>query len=155
VSVRFVDACGEFHTRTPTELEVHYRDVPTLANNYAVSATFRGEPAEAADIAARLDESQQKRRTSQPKESSAGCIFKNPGTIPAGKLIDELGLKGARVGGARVSEIHGNFIVNEGGASGRDVLMLIAQIQERVRAERKIELHTEVQIVGQDEPVYV
>jgi UDP-N-acetylmuramate--L-alanine ligase/UDP-N-acetylenolpyruvoylglucosamine reductase len=154
VSVRFVDANGEFHTRIPAELEVHYRDVPTLAKNYAVSATFRGEPAAAAEIAARLDESQQKRRTSQPKESSAGCIFKNPGTIPAGKLIDELGLKGARVGGARVSEIHGNFIVNEGGASACDVLALIAQIQERARAARKIELHTEVQIVGQEEPVY-
>ena len=155
VSVRFVDARGEFHTRTPAELEVRYRDVPTLANNYAVSATFRGEPAAAADIAARLDESQQKRRTSQPKESSAGCIFKNPDTIPAGKLIDELGFKGTRVGGARVSEIHGNFIVNEGGATARDVLALIAQIQDRARAERKIELHVEVQIVGQEEPVYV
>ena len=155
VSVRFVDASGEFHTRTPAELEVRYRDVPALANNYAVSATFRGESAAAADIAARLDASQQKRRTSQPKESSAGCIFKNPDTTPAGKLIDELGLKGTRVGGARVSEIHGNFIVNEGGATARDVLALIAQIQERAQAGRKIELHTEVQIVGQDEPVYV
>jgi UDP-N-acetylmuramate--alanine ligase len=154
VSVRFVDANGEFHTRMPGELEVRYRDVPALAKNYAVSATFRGEPAAAADIAARLDESQQKRRTSQPKESSAGCIFKNPGPIPAGKLIDELGLKGTRVGSARVSEIHGNFIVNEGGATAHDVLNLIAQIQERAMRERKIELHTEVQIVGQEEPVY-
>ncbi len=155
VSVRFVDASGEFHTRLPGEMDVRYRDVPVLAKNYAVSATFRGEPAAAAEIAARLDESQQKRRTSQPKESSAGCIFKNPGTTPAGKLIDELGLKGTRVGGARVSEIHGNFIVNEGGASANDVLTLIAQIQERAMRERKIELHTEVQIVGQEEPVYV
>jgi len=154
VAVRFVDANGEFHTRMPGELEVRYRDVPALAKNYAVSATFRGEQAAAADIAARLDESQQKRRTSQPKESSAGCIFKNPGPIPAGKLIDELGLKGMRVGSARVSEIHGNFIVNEGGATAHDVLDLIAQIQERAMRERKIELHTEVQIVGQEEPVY-
>ena len=155
VSVRFVDAGGEFHTRMPGDLEVRYRDVPALATNYAVSATFRGESATAADIAARLDESQQKRRTSQPKESSAGCIFKNPGTTPAGKLIDELGLKGTRVGGARVSEIHGNFIVNEGGATAHEVLALIAQIQEHAMRERNIELHTEVQIVGQDEPVYV
>jgi UDP-N-acetylmuramate--L-alanine ligase/UDP-N-acetylenolpyruvoylglucosamine reductase len=154
VSVRFVDAHGEFHTRMPAELDVRYRDVPILAKNYAVSATFHGQPAAAADIAARLDESQQKRRTSQPKESSAGCIFKNPDALPAGKLIDELGLKGTRVGSARVSEIHGNFIVNEGGASARDVLDLIAQIQERAMRERKIELHTEVQIIGQEEPVY-
>jgi len=154
VSVRFVDANGEFHTRMQGELEVRYRDVPTLATNYAVSATFRGETANASDIAARLDESQQKRRTSQPKESSAGCIFKNPAAIPAGKLIDELGLKGLRVGGARVSEIHGNFIVNEGGATAREVLYLIAKVQECAMRERKIELHTEVQIVGQEEPVY-
>ncbi len=154
VSVRFVDSQGEFHTRTPGELDIRYRDVPTLVTNYAVSATFRGEPAEAAAIAAKLDESQQKRRTSQPKESSAGCIFKNPGTIPAGRLIDELGLKGTRVGGARVSEVHGNFIVNDGGASARDVLALIAQVQQRARDARGIELHTEVQIVGQEEPVY-
>jgi len=155
VSVRFVDAGGEFHTRMPSELEVRYRDVPSLAKNYAVSATFRGETAAAADIAARLEASQQKRRTSQPKESSAGCIFKNPDTVPAGKLIDELGLKGMRVGGARVSEIHGNFIVNEGGATTREVLELIAKIRECALRERKIELHTEVQIVGQEEPVYV
>jgi UDP-N-acetylenolpyruvoylglucosamine reductase len=154
VSVRFVDANGEFHTRMPSELEVRYRDVPALATNYAVSATFRGETANAMDIAVRLEESQQKRRTSQPKESSAGCIFKNPATVPAGKLIDELGLKGTRVGSARVSEIHGNFIVNEGGATAHDVLELIAQIRECAMRERRIELHTEVQIVGQEEPVY-
>ena len=58
----------------------------------------------------------QKRRTTQPRESSAGCIFKNPGACPAGKLVDELGLKDTRIGGARVSEIHGNFIVNDGRA---------------------------------------
>ena len=154
-SVRYVDPHGEFHTKTPSELEVRYRDVPSLAGNYAVSATFRGEPGVAAEIARKLDESQQKRRTTQPKESSAGCMFKNPATIPAGKLIDELGLKGARVGGARVSEIHGNFIVNEGGATAADVLTLIAQIQARAKQERGIELHTEVQIVGEEVPVYV
>jgi UDP-N-acetylmuramate--alanine ligase len=153
VSVRFVDANGEFHTRTPGEMEVHYRDVPTLAKNYAVSAIFRGTPGEPDEIARKLDESQQKRRSSQPKESSAGCIFKNPGPVPAGKLIDELGLKGARVGGARVSEIHGNFIVNEGGATAADVLALIAQIKERAMKERGIELHTEVQIVGVEKEV--
>jgi UDP-N-acetylmuramate--L-alanine ligase/UDP-N-acetylenolpyruvoylglucosamine reductase len=150
VSVRFVDANGEFHTRTAQEMEVHYRDVPTLAHNYAVSAIFRGVPAAPEDIVHKLEESMTKRRTTQPKESSAGCIFKNPVTIPAGKLIDELGLKGARVGAARVSEVHGNFIVNEGGATAADVLTLIARIQEVAKAKRDIELHTEVQIVGEE-----
>jgi UDP-N-acetylmuramate--L-alanine ligase/UDP-N-acetylenolpyruvoylglucosamine reductase len=154
-SIRYVDPHGEFHTKTPSELVVHYRDVPALARNYAVSATFRGEPGTAPEIARKLEESQQKRRTTQPKESSAGCMFKNPASIPAGKLIDELGLKGASVGAARVSEVHGNFIVNDGGAKAADVLDLIGKIQERAKRERDIELQTEVQIVGQEEPVYV
>lgn len=154
VSVRYVDAHGDFHTRTPQEMDVHYRDVPMLTTNYAVSAIFRGVPAAAEDIVRKLEESMTKRRTSQPKESSAGCIFKNPVTIPAGKLIDELGLKGARVGGARVSEIHGNFIVNEGGATATDVLGLIQKIKETAKRERAIDLHTEVQIVGEDKPLH-
>jgi UDP-N-acetylenolpyruvoylglucosamine reductase len=57
--------------------------------------------------------------------ASAGCIFKNPASIPAGKLIEELGLKNLSVGAARVSEVHGNFIVNDGGATAADVLTLI------------------------------
>jgi UDP-N-acetylmuramate--L-alanine ligase/UDP-N-acetylenolpyruvoylglucosamine reductase len=153
-SVRYVDPSGEFHTKTPSELVVHYRDVPSLARNYAVSATFRGEPGLAEEIARKLEESQQKRRTTQPKESSAGCMFKNPASVPAGKLIDELGLKGTRVGAARVSEVHGNFIVNDGGARASDVLGLISQIRERAKRDRGIELETEVQIIGQEEPVY-
>lgn len=154
VSVRFVDSKGEFHTRTPAEMEVHYRDVATLARNYAVSAIFRGSPAPADEIARKLEESQQKRRTSQPRESSAGCIFKNPGPVPAGKLIEELGLKGTRVGGAKVSEVHGNFIVNDGNATAADVLGLIELIKEKTRSARGIELHTEVQIVGEEKGIY-
>ena len=61
---------------------------------------------------------------------SAGCIFKNPGACPAGKLVDELGLKNSRVGNARVSEVHGNFIVNEGGATAAEVLELIDKIKD-------------------------
>ncbi len=150
VSVRFVNAEGEFQTRTAQEMEVHYRDVPILATHYAVSAIFRGVPGNSEDIVRKLEESMMKRRTSQPKESSAGCIFKNPNTIPAGKLIDELGLKGTRVGGARVSEIHGNFIVNDGGATGADVLALIDQIKAAAKRARDIDLHTEVQIIGEE-----
>ena len=91
----------------------------------------------------------QKRRTSQPRESSAGCIFKNPGACPAGKLVDELGLKDTRVGGARVSEIHGNFIVNDGHATAADVLGLIEKIKGVAREQRGMELETEVQILGE------
>jgi UDP-N-acetylmuramate dehydrogenase len=67
-----------------------------------------------------------------------------------GKLIDELGLKGTRVGGAVVSAEHGNFIVNDGNATARDVLELIAILQQRAKTERGIELQTEVEIIGAD-----
>jgi UDP-N-acetylmuramate--L-alanine ligase/UDP-N-acetylenolpyruvoylglucosamine reductase len=149
ISVRFVDEQGNFHTKTPAELEVHYRDVPSLARNYAVAATFGGQPGKAEEIHALLEASMQKRRTTQPKESSAGCIFKNPAAYPAGKLVDELGLKDTRVGGARVSPIHGNFIVNDGNATAADVLALIDKIKAIAREQRGIELETEVQILGE------
>src|SRR5438067_7940886 len=94
------------------------------------------------------------RRTNQPKESSAGCIFKNPESCPAVKLVDELGLKNLAVGQARVSEVHGNFIVNDGGASASEVLELIEKIKAVARYQRGVELETEVQIVGEDAPLH-
>jgi UDP-N-acetylenolpyruvoylglucosamine reductase len=98
-----------------------------------------------------LQESQEKRRTTQPIAKSAGCIFKNPDSCPAGKLVDELGLKNSSVGKARVSEVHGNFIVNDGGATATQMLELIDRIKETAKAKRGIELETEVQIVGESE----
>ncbi len=151
VSVRYLDPDGQLHEAVPHDLEVHYRDVASLKTNYAVSAVFRGRAGDPAEITRLLEESMRKRKMTQPIASSAGCIFKNPSKeIPAGKLIQELALKDARVGAARVSEVHGNFIVNDGGASAHDVLELISQIQAKARHDRGIELQTEVQIVGSD-----
>ena len=149
VRVRYLDANGEAHTKTRDELDVHYRSFPLLEKNFAVSAVFRGQPAPLEEIVRKLEASQEKRRTSQPAAKSAGCIFKNPDSCPAGKLIDELGLKNSRVGKARVSEVHGNFIVNEGGATAAEMLELIDRIKATARAKRGIELETEVQIVGE------
>ncbi len=149
VSVRFLDGEGQPHVRKPDELEVNYRHVPSLTKNYAVSAVFRGMPAAREEIARRLQESQEKRRSSQPAAASAGCIFKNPGACPAGKLVDELGLKNSRVGNARVSDVHGNFLVNDGGATAVEMLELIERIKQTARDQRGIELETEVQIVGE------
>jgi len=67
--------------------------------------------------------------------------------------VDELGLKNTRVGNAEVSEVHGNFIVNQGKATAREVLDLIANIKEVANRERRIDLETEVQIIGQDDPI--
>ena len=149
VSVRYLDGNGEAHMKTRDELEVHYRNFPLLENNFAVSAVFRGQPAPLEEIVRKLSASQEKRRTSQPAAKSAGCIFKNPDSCPAGKLVDELGLKNLRVGKARVSEVHGNFIVNDGGATAAEMLELIEMIKARARTKRGIELETEVQIVGE------
>jgi len=149
--IRYLDAEGNPHVKNRDELEVFYRRFPLLENNFAISATFRAQPAERAEIDSRLRESQDKRRSTQPVAKSAGCIFKNPNSIPAGKLVDELGLKNSRVGNARVSEVHGNFIVNDGGATAADMLQLIGKIQNAARAKRGIELETEVEIVGEPE----
>jgi UDP-N-acetylmuramate--L-alanine ligase/UDP-N-acetylenolpyruvoylglucosamine reductase len=154
VSLRYVDASGEFHTRTAAECEVHYRNVPFLRDNFAVSATFSGNTATASEIEAKLEASMQKRKTSQPRESSAGCIFKNPPEIPAGRLIEDLGLKGVREGGARVSEVHGNFLVNERNASAEEMLALIQRVKDAAMQSRGIKLETEVQIVGEQKGLY-
>jgi len=149
VRIRYLDENGEAHTKGRDELEVHYRNFPLLENNFAVSAVFRGEPAPTEEIVRKLEASQEKRRTTQPAAKSAGCIFKNPDSCPAGKLVDELGLKNSRIGKARVSEVHGNFIVNDGGATAVEMLELIEKIKATARAKRGIELETEVQIVGE------
>jgi UDP-N-acetylmuramate--alanine ligase len=149
VRVRYLDSEGNPHTKSRHELDVHYRNFPLLENNFAVSAVFRGESATADEIARKLQESQEKRRTSQPIAKSAGCIFKNPQNCSAGQLIEELGLKNSGVGKARVSEVHGNFIVNDGSATAAEMLELIEKIKSVARTQRGIELETEVQIVGE------
>ena len=153
VRVRVVDEAGEVREILPEQMQVHYRAVPTLRNHYALAATFRGSVSTAEEIQRKLDRSSAKRKTSQPIAASAGCIFKNPSPeCPAGRLVQELGLKDAHEGAARVSEIHGNFIVNDGGASATEVLALIERIKAQASKTRGIDMHTEVQIVGQDEP---
>jgi UDP-N-acetylmuramate dehydrogenase len=87
----------------------------------------------------------EKRRSSQPLgQKSAGCIFKNPPGASAGRMIDELGLKGLNVGDARVSDRHANFFVNAGKASAKDMLALIADVRERVRKSFGVILENEV-----------
>ncbi|MBI3414533.1 MAG: UDP-N-acetylmuramate--L-alanine ligase [Verrucomicrobia bacterium] len=148
-SIRFMDFAGNVHEQPASEVNVEYRGCPLFKTHIALGAVLKGEPASREQIEQRMTASNEKRWTSQPRKPSAGCIFKNPKTIPAGKLIDELGLKGTRVGGAVVSDIHGNFIVNEGTATARDVLALIDIVKQRAKAARGIELETEVEILGE------
>jgi UDP-N-acetylmuramate--L-alanine ligase/UDP-N-acetylenolpyruvoylglucosamine reductase len=148
--VRYISYSGDIYDAAAKDLPVSYRSCPVFHNHIALSAILRGTKAERRMIDSRLRAFAQKRWSSQPAKPSAGCIFKNPEAIPAGRLIEELGLKGMSVGGARVSEMHGNFIVNEGKATASDVLQLMAVIRERAHEERGIDLEPEVMILGSE-----
>ena len=149
-SVRFMDRAGNIVEKPRAEVPVEYRACSLFAENIALVAVFKGVPVARAEIEAKLNEFNRKRWEVQPTLPSAGCTFKNPVAIPAGRLIDELGLKGTRIGGAMVSVEHGNFLVNTGGATAADVLKLIGILQARAWAERGIELQPEVEIIGED-----
>lgn len=148
--VRLMDPTGRVHQRPLAAIPCQYRSCPLFKDHIALGAVFVGRPDAIESIRERMESYSRRRWKSQPPQPSAGCLFKNPDSIPAGRLIDELGLKGTRVGGAMVSEVHGNFIVNTGGASARDVLELMEQVRSRVRESRGLELETEVEVVGAD-----
>ena len=154
VRVTFLDEDGVIRTREREEIVAHYRNAPEFRRNFALQAVFKGKTDTAANIQQRWDQAREKRKGSQPVVASAGCTFKNPAQIPAGLLIDSLGLKGTHCGQAAVSEVHGNFVVNHGGATARELLQLIASIQQQARSERGVELETEVKILGSDEPEF-
>jgi UDP-N-acetylmuramate--L-alanine ligase/UDP-N-acetylenolpyruvoylglucosamine reductase len=154
VRVTFLDEDGVIRTRERDEIISSYRNVSELRRNFALQAVFKGKPDKAENIKQRWDESREKRKATQPVMASAGCTFKNPEEIPAGRLIDSLGLKGTAIGHAAVSEVHGNFVVNQGGASAKEILQLIESIQQKAKAEHGIELETEVKILGEEEPQF-
>jgi UDP-N-acetylenolpyruvoylglucosamine reductase len=148
-SVRVIDHEGRSFEKGAREIYVEYRSCPLFKKHLALGAVFQCRQAAREEIERRMNAYSQKRWASQPAAPSAGCMFKNPESIPAGKLIDELGLKGARIGGAVVSDEHGNFIVNTGSATAHDVLELIAVIKARARDEWGVELETEAEIIGE------
>lgn len=148
-SVRVMDLAGEIHVMKPAGMSVTYRCCATLKDHIALSVVFKCVAQPRAEIEQRMKAYSEKRWKSQPAAPSAGCMFKNPASIPAGRLIDELGLKGTSVGGAMVSLEHGNFLINGGKATAADVLELIALLQAKARAERGLELHTEVEVIGE------
>jgi UDP-N-acetylenolpyruvoylglucosamine reductase len=148
-ALRVMDFSGVAQELKRSELSVEYRSCAFLKNHVALSAVFQCTPQPRAEIEARMKIYNEKRWSSQPAAPSAGCMFKNPATIAAGRLIDELGLKNTKIGGARISQEHGNFLVNDGGATATEVLELIELLRAKAKAERGIELHTEVEVIGE------
>jgi UDP-N-acetylenolpyruvoylglucosamine reductase len=151
--LRILTRDGEIKEVTSADAGAIYRECPILKNAIAIGAILRGDPAVPEDIRNRMDGYSRKRWESQPTQPSAGCTFKNPSaTLPAGRLIDELGMKNWKVGGAMVSDVHANFLVNLGPGTAKDFLELIEVIRDRALSERGVDLHTEIEIIGEDLP---
>jgi UDP-N-acetylmuramate--alanine ligase len=147
--VQLITLEGEVKTLAKSAMHVDYRHCAELHEAIALGALLRpASEADAEAVARQMDVYKRKRQESQPREPSAGCIFKNPAGNSAGRLIDESGLKGERVGDAEVSAVHANFIVNRGHASGADVLELVRRVRARVRQVKGVELEPEVLLYG-------
>ncbi|MBF0177493.1 MAG: UDP-N-acetylmuramate dehydrogenase [Magnetococcales bacterium] len=145
-----MDPTGQCHDRTPQELAMSYRRTQLPSGWFFVSGHFRLQPGDPERIRHTMRDFNQRRRHSQPLQyPSAGSVFCNPATGPgAWQLIDAVGLRGVRQGGAQVAEKHCNFILNRGGARSGDILTLIDLIREKVLKKSHVGLELEVRIVS-------
>ena len=149
-SARVLSPDGSAETLGAEELGLSYRHSALEGSGRVLTgAVFRLRPDSGAEIAARMRALAEKRRASQPLEwPSAGSTFKRPQGGYAAAMIDQAGLKGLAVGGAKVSEKHAGFIINAGGATYADVTALIAEVQRRVFERFGVMLEPEVRILG-------
>ncbi len=138
--------------RSHESFEDKYRASLVPAGEIVTSGIFRLKAKPSQEIKKQMDMIKNKRKEGQPwRQATAGSVFKNPTGDYAGRLIEECGMKGVAVGPARVSTVHANFIVNEGGASASDIIELIALVSNGVRDRFGIELETEVTLIGFEE----
>lgn len=150
--VETVDALGDdgrVNTLTGDAFGFAYR-TSKLAGQWLIGAQLRLTPTDSKTVREKIDSILQYRTRTQPlATSNCGSVFKNPDAGPAAQFIEQAGLKGTAVGGARVSERHANFIVNERNASAADVRELMGRIQARVKEKFGVELEPEVKLVGE------
>lgn len=150
-SVRLMDPEGNISEKGKNELRFSYRSLEVEKGEVILGAQFSLRPENGQRVKAKVEENIRWRKTKQPWDlPSAGSVFKNPGQGPAGRFVEEAGLKGSRIGDAQVSEQHANFIVNRGKARARDILTLVEIIREKVFKEKGVWLETEIQVVGED-----
>lgn len=150
-SVRVVTEMGDIRTLSAEECGFSYRNsrFQTDRSLIITSATFNLAPGDGAAIRGHLETMRQHRAETQPRGKSAGCFFKNPPNLSAGRLIESVGGKGLREGGAEVSDIHANFILNTRNASASDLYSLAERVREMVLQKHGVELEYEVRLVGE------
>ncbi|MBM7614217.1 UDP-N-acetylmuramate dehydrogenase [Alkaliphilus hydrothermalis] len=150
-SCRVLDLDGNVLEFTNEELELGYRTSIIQQNGYVVLDVIMELVSEEYEVIKnKIGELTQQRTTKQPLHlPSAGSVFKRPPGYYAGKLIQDSNLRGAKVGGAQISELHCGFIVNAGDATAEDVLSLIELIQKEVKKNFDVDLHTEVKVIGE------
>ena len=139
------DESGEM-TQPPEGWKFHYRGSSIREGSAVASVSVELQPGDPRKLGEEIRELQMQRVKSQPAGRNAGCVFKNPPGGHAGQIIDELGLKGTRRGGASVSQKHANFVMNDAGAKASDVFEILELVQERVRREAGVELELEVKV---------
>lgn len=150
-SVTVMNDTGDLTELSHAKAQFEYRHSRLSAYFCVTGATLSLEPGDVEKITAQMQAFYKQKVATQPfAEENAGCIFKNPHGDSAGRLIDACGLKGYRIGGAEVSTVHGNFILNVNNATAVDVLNLVAHIQTHVREKTGIFLQTEVKRLGFD-----
>lgn len=147
--VEVLTTTGKRRTFLKSEMHTGYRHCTELADTIAVSAVLKPHAVSEFDLVGRqIDVYRRKRQESQPREPSAGCIFKNPEGDSAGRLIEVCGLKGERIGDAEVSPVHGNFIVNRGRATSSEVIDLVRRVRAEVKRQTGTDLQPEVLLCG-------
>ena len=140
---------GKTHKFSNADMEFVYRNSGVDASVIFTSARFRGVSATPQAIRKRMDEVQSHRESAQPiREKTGGSTFKNPPDNSAWKLIDAAGCRGLKLGGAQVSEMHCNFLINTGNATGHDIEALGETVRARVKQNSGIELHWEIKRIG-------
>ncbi|HFK1450217.1 MULTISPECIES: UDP-N-acetylmuramate dehydrogenase [Bacillus cereus group] len=142
---------GTIDWLTHEEMEFSYRTsvLQTKRPGIVLEAEFQLQIGEREGIVSVMQKNKDYRRETQPwNHPCAGSVFRNPIPYFAGDLIEKAGLRGYQIGGAQISEMHGNFIINTGGASAQDVLSLIALVKQTIKDKFSVEMHTEVEIIG-------
>jgi UDP-N-acetylmuramate dehydrogenase len=153
VEARVLDRQGRMHTLSLADMGFSYRHCSVPPDWIFLEAVFQGMPGEPAKILAEMSEVAEYREANQPvKERTGGSTFKNPPGMSAWKLIDAAGCRGLRVGGAQVSEMHCNFLINDRNASGEDIERLGETVRARVKAARGVTLEWEIIRLGEPLP---